>query len=189
MDKQSEIIIAAQKLFSQFGLKKVTTDDVAKEAKVSKATIYKHYKNKQEIFREVVQVETNQMLTAIYDAIDHEFSVEGKLKVFLMTKIDKIHNLINFYRVTHDTWGEHWPYIKDVHEVFMQKEKEIFRDILRMGNDVGELNVHDIDLQSHILAISLKSIEYPWAVAYQEVTIKEIVDLIIETFLNGVRKR
>ena len=39
-------IEVAQDLFSKYGLKKVTMDEIAKNAHISKATIYKNYKNK-----------------------------------------------------------------------------------------------------------------------------------------------
>jgi len=64
-------------LFSQFGVKKVTTDEIARVAGVSKATVYRYYKNKHEIFLDVVKIETNAMLTAIKQAIDGETTVVG----------------------------------------------------------------------------------------------------------------
>jgi len=40
MNKQDIILKTAQKLFSQFGLNKVNMEEIAREARVSKATLY-----------------------------------------------------------------------------------------------------------------------------------------------------
>ncbi|MBU0690565.1 TetR/AcrR family transcriptional regulator [bacterium] len=189
MDKQTHIIKTAQKLFSQFGLKKVTTDDIAREARISKTTLYKFYRNKEDVFQDVVELETNQMIARITESVDAQDSVESKLKAFLNAKISSIHNLINFYRVTHDSWNEHWPFISEIHDRFLNEEKRILLAILTEGNRSGELAIDNAVLHAHILAISLKSIEFPWAVPDNHVSISTIVNLIIDTFLNGVRKR
>ncbi|MCF7811131.1 TetR/AcrR family transcriptional regulator [bacterium] len=189
MDKKSRILEAAQGLFSQFGLKKVTTDDIAHDAGISKATIYKHYKNKGEIFLDVVKIETDEMVNMIEDAVRKEDTLEGKLRAYLITKNENIQSLINFYRVTRETWNDHWPFISEVHESFMEKEKEILTAILEFGNKIGETDVQNLPLQAHILVITLKSIEYPWVINSKGVSVNKIVSLVVDTFLNGVRKR
>jgi len=70
-------MIAAQPLFSRFDLKKVTTDDIAKRARISKAFIYRYYCKKKEIFDDVVAYEVNQLLTAISEAVDAEISLSA----------------------------------------------------------------------------------------------------------------
>ncbi len=48
--RPEEISIAALSVFARRGLHKTTLDDVAKEAGVSKGTIYLYFKNKEELF-------------------------------------------------------------------------------------------------------------------------------------------
>ncbi len=188
MLKKKKIDKSAQKLFSQFGLKKVTTDEIARDAGISKATVYKFYKNKFEIFHEVVRIETDLMISMMRKAINKESQTDLRLKAFLVTKINKIHGLINLYKVTRDTWDEHWPHIEGARERLMDEEKVILHEILAYGNEIGDLNVKDISLHSHILMISLKSLEYPWALEVSGASVDEIVDLIVDTFINGVGK-
>jgi AcrR family transcriptional regulator len=186
MEKKAEILLAAQSLFSQFGLKKVTTEEISQEAGISKATLYKYYNNKREIFLDVVQVETDQMLSAIKDAIDRETTVSSKLHVYLLTKFDKISELINFYRVTRATWGEHWPYIDEVTDSFMEEEKKLIKAILEEGNRTGELDIKDVYLVAHVMVVSLKSIEYPWAIENHDITLNKLVDAMIGILMDGV---
>jgi len=176
-------------LFSQFGVKKVTTDEIARVAGVSKATVYRYYKNKHEIFLDVVKIETNAMLTAIKQAIDGETTVVGKLKAHLMMKMEKIYELINFYRVTQEIWGDHWPHVADVLEYSLEEEENLIRSILENGNRRNEVNVKDVDLVAHVIVVSFKSIEYPWALEGQNFSLSRVVDTMLDIFMNGLQKR
>ncbi len=187
--KKSAIVKAAQNLFSQFGLKKVTTDEIAREARVSKATVYKYFSDKHDIFREVVELETEVLLGAVEKAVAGESTVEGRLKAHLRTKLEKIHGLINFYRVTRQTWGEHWPYIEEIHNDFMLKEKAIVERILKAGVDSGELSVKSAKLTAHIIVVAQKSLEYPWAMENPNLDIPTLVETMQNILLYGLKRR
>jgi len=51
-DRRRQIIQAAEKLFTSRRFHEVTTDDVAREAKVGKGTIYRYFEDKDELFLE-----------------------------------------------------------------------------------------------------------------------------------------
>ena len=99
MSKKDEILGAAKGLFARFGLKKVTTDDIAHAARISKATIYKQYRNKGDIFDDVVSLEAKELLAAIKEAVAAEPSVIGKFKAHLSVRMQKVHELASFYQV------------------------------------------------------------------------------------------
>jgi AcrR family transcriptional regulator len=71
-------------LFSQFGLKKAVADDIAKRARLSKATIYRYYRNKQEIVVDDVAYEVNRQLSAIAEAVIAGTSAVCKLRCTLV---------------------------------------------------------------------------------------------------------
>lgn len=54
---QERIIRAARQLFFDHGFEKVSTDLLAREAAVSKATIYRHFKNMDDVLRRVTEAE------------------------------------------------------------------------------------------------------------------------------------
>ena len=53
-DRRKMIVEAATKSFSMFGYKATTMDQVAKLANVGKGTIYTFFKNKEELFEEII---------------------------------------------------------------------------------------------------------------------------------------
>jgi AcrR family transcriptional regulator len=189
IDKKTEIQTASQSLFSRFGLKKVTTDDIAREASVSKATVYKIYSNKSEIFDDVVRLEAEQLLEAVKEAVAGERTVEGKFRAHLLTKFSKLGKLVNFYHVTSGTSNEHWPHIEAVRRDSIRAEQEILVGILEGGIASGELDIMDVNLTAQMMIISLKAQEYEWMIDTLDVSLEQYVDLMVTVMLNGIRKR
>jgi AcrR family transcriptional regulator len=62
-DRRKMIVQAATKSFSLFGFKATTMDQVAKLANVGKGTIYTFFKNKEELFEEIVSTLVKEMIT------------------------------------------------------------------------------------------------------------------------------
>ncbi|NRB36887.1 MAG: TetR/AcrR family transcriptional regulator [Pseudomonadales bacterium] len=48
---QTQIVDAAIRCVKQLGIERVTLNDIAKEAKVARSTVYSHYANKEEVVR------------------------------------------------------------------------------------------------------------------------------------------
>ena len=189
MTKRLEIVHTGQTLFAQFGLKKVTTDDIARVGGFSKATIYRHYKNKAEIFDEVVRNEADQLVQAIRLAVARESRSIDKLRAHLQTRMGKIQELINFYRVTQDSWGDYWPSIATVRREFLAAETEIVRGIIDSGNRTGELQVRKVGLAAHTLVVALTSVEYHWALQEQDITLETYIEMMLEMIIYGIGKK
>jgi AcrR family transcriptional regulator len=62
LEPKERILQAAQELFSQYGIKSITMDDIAKHLGMSKKTIYQYLKDKEELVDELTQqyMGTNQ---------------------------------------------------------------------------------------------------------------------------------
>jgi AcrR family transcriptional regulator len=54
MEPLTKILSASGELFSQYGFKTITMDDIARRAGISKKTLYQHFANKQEVVNESV---------------------------------------------------------------------------------------------------------------------------------------
>lgn len=188
MNNQAFIGVA-QDLFSRYGLKKVTIDEIAKNAHISKATIYKHYKNKNEIFNEVVEGEFKLLLSHIEEAVEKENSTGDKLRAHLITKMSKLNELINFYHVTQDTWNYYWSFVDKIRKKFILKEKEIVTKILIDGNKTRELNVKNTDQTAHIMVLALKSLEFPWVKEELGVSSSSYIESMLNILMNGLKRR
>ncbi|NIS18102.1 MAG: TetR family transcriptional regulator [candidate division Zixibacteria bacterium] len=176
-------------MFSQFGLKKTTTDDIAKRAHISKATIYRYYRNKQEIFDDVVAYEVEQLQSAITDAVDAERTAFSKLRGYLLSKMGKLRDLVNLLQITREVWSDYWPNGTEVQDQILNRQKAIVADILEFGNRSGELDVKDVKLTAHLMVVSLQSVEYRWIFDTLKIPLTIYVDHMLDLIINGIRKR
>ncbi|MFE8696295.1 TetR/AcrR family transcriptional regulator [Cytobacillus sp. FJAT-53684] len=79
IDRKQLIIEAATKSFSLFGFKATTMDQVAKIANVGKGTIYTFFKNKEELFDEIISSLIIEMKQAADEAMDSTLSFHEKV--------------------------------------------------------------------------------------------------------------
>lgn len=58
--KHTSILTAARDIFMRYGFSNAAMADIAKQADVSTATLYKHFRSKEELFDAIVEEEINQ---------------------------------------------------------------------------------------------------------------------------------
>lgn len=61
MNKKEQIILSARNLFTKFGYKKVSMDEIAHDAGVTKRTVYSYFKDKKELFEYFITEELLKM--------------------------------------------------------------------------------------------------------------------------------
>ena len=59
--KKEQIIQSARELFHQFGFKKVSMDEIAQKAGVTKKTIYMYFDSKEDLLKYFIQEEIQNM--------------------------------------------------------------------------------------------------------------------------------
>ena len=55
MEKKEVVINTARELFTKYGYKKVSMDEIARTSNVTKKTIYSYFKDKDELFRYFIE--------------------------------------------------------------------------------------------------------------------------------------
>jgi AcrR family transcriptional regulator len=86
---REQVLCAAQQLFQQHGLHKVTMDDIARALGRGKSSLYYYYKSKEEIFTAMLDREIREVLAEVAQAVALAPTVEEKLYTFCMTRLQK----------------------------------------------------------------------------------------------------
>ena len=73
MSKRNDIINSARELFTTFGFKKVSMDEIAKKANVTKRTVYSYYKDKQELFEYFILEELEEIKNKLDEKKEERF--------------------------------------------------------------------------------------------------------------------
>src|SRR5699024_10404946 len=95
INRKEEIIKAATESFSLYGYKNTTMDQVARLANVGKGTIYTFFKNKEELFNDIVITLIDDMQKTANEAIadDKSFRENVHHAVYQMLKYRREHQL------------------------------------------------------------------------------------------------
>jgi TetR/AcrR family transcriptional regulator, cholesterol catabolism regulator len=94
MEPLQKILTAAAELFSQYGFKTITMDDIARRAGISKKTLYQHFANKEEVVNESVVWYKSQTGADCQAQLNNsENAVEGMVR--MMAFFDEMHKRIN----------------------------------------------------------------------------------------------
>lgn len=95
IDRKQQIIDAASNSFSLYGYKATTIDQVAKMANVGKGTIYTFFKNKEELFDEIVNTLIKEMNRVAEESADqsHSFYENVHRALYKLLEFRKEHQL------------------------------------------------------------------------------------------------
>jgi AcrR family transcriptional regulator len=74
-----QIVQAALACYARFGVRKSTLEDIAKEAGISRATIYRYFPNKDTLLRVVISQEVARILSSIQQELKKNLPIDEKL--------------------------------------------------------------------------------------------------------------
>lgn len=94
IDRRKMILDAATKSFAQFGYKATTMELVAKIANVGKGTIYTFFRDKEELFEEILSNALKEMV----DVIEHEIRQDDTFS----QKLFRVMDLLMEFRAKHE---------------------------------------------------------------------------------------
>ncbi|HEC92927.1 MAG TPA: TetR/AcrR family transcriptional regulator [Candidatus Atribacteria bacterium] len=187
--KKLNIIDAAQELFGRFGFIKTTVDDIAKAARMGKATIYHYFKGKEYIYKEVVEKESNILNEKINEAIKKEISPQKKLKAFVLTRMQYLNELTNLYSALKDEFLKGYDFIEKIREMDFNREIEIVKEILKEGIEKKIFSIRDLKLTAFVILAALKGLEYPWSEKVPVPELERNVEKLLEILFKGILRR
>lgn len=143
--RRLQITQAAVKRFTKHGLNKTTLDEIARDLRIGKATIYNYFKSKEELYFAAVELRIDEYLSEAKSIFnENEKSIQEKLSEFIELKknIDQKYPII-YELILSLLKGE--PFndeIKLMEKLFLE-EKELITNFL---NNVDKKNEEISDL-------------------------------------------
>jgi AcrR family transcriptional regulator len=191
MKKNNKIIIikAAQELFARFGFVKTTVDEIARAARMGKATLYHYFRGKEDIFKEVIEKESRILNEKIKEAIDKEETPQKKLKAFVLTRMRYLNELANIYSALRDEFLDHYAFVEKTRENDFYQEIKSVKNMLNEGIEKNIFVIQDVELTSFAIISALKGLEYPWSIKVSLPDIEKNVDKLLEILFIGILKR
>ncbi|BFN38056.1 TetR/AcrR family transcriptional regulator [Fidelibacter multiformis] len=165
-------------------------DEIAKIARKAKGSIYYHFASKEDLFREVIIKEMNNLknqLTKIFT--NPELSAYEKLNKYFIKRMEVLNNAANYHETLKADFFEHFHFVDDLRTDLDRWEKENIMKIINQGINSGEF-VLDIktDVVADIFLMVLKGLEIPFFLQNKYEEYSPHFEGLIQIFNKGVSK-
>ena len=91
--KRQQIIATARALFWKYGIKRITIEEICKEAHVSKMTFYKHFNNKIDLLKKLFDEMIGESMVDYNKIMVQEIPFKEKVKQTIQLKMDSTNDL------------------------------------------------------------------------------------------------
>lgn len=154
-ERKEQIIRAAAKRFARHGLGKTTLDEIARDVRIGKATIYHYFPSKENLFYETLAWESTQFINDIRAIFNNEeMPIGGRLLEYFSYKetVDQKYRLL--YELMLQLFkDESFEKEKNILSKFLKNEEEIVGLILNSVYS-GRIESMNASLPSYIVLTS-----------------------------------
>ncbi len=187
--KARQIMDAAARVFAEFGFRKTNMGDIVREAGVARATLYKYYPSKGDVFHAVLMREGEEMLAAVSAAVAAETTTEGRLRTAIITHTDVIRLKVNVLRVSLDAAADIMSRWRPETNALTERAVDLYEHILALGVESGEIVVEKPREMAVMLMYMLKGLFIGVLTGVVGAERDSLVDGFLDVILNGIRPR
>jgi len=134
--KQKLIITAAQEVFAEIGFKKVILDDVAQKLNMTRTALYYYYKNKEELFRAVLDYELERYSFDLGKITGEKGNTLLRLSLFCSHYVQLKKNFINMYKLTSLDIHSNFEIFKSFKIAIEKLHTDIIENILKDDREI-----------------------------------------------------
>ena len=153
-NKEQLILEAAQKRFGLYGIEKTSMREIADDLKLSKASLYYYFPDKESLYRAVIEKEQGEFIERIRERMQRTGSADRLLMEYANARLSYFRTLLNLSRLRLQFYSDLKPVLKDTIHNFREKEKEIIVLIIEKGigdgiffhKDAGEAALLYLDM-------------------------------------------
>ncbi len=187
--KTKKILIdAARELFALRGKANTTMNDIAEASNKGRRTLYTYFRNKDDVYRAVVENEVNLVLEVLRENSKDDLTPYNKLKNHIIIHLDSIKKSVT------RNGSLRADFFKDIYEVERTRlrmdsiELKIIRDILESGIEAGEFKRVNVETFATIILYSLKGLEVPYIRERIGSEFDEDKKSVIELIFRGIKR-
>ncbi|SNR72918.1 TetR/AcrR family transcriptional regulator [Desulfurobacterium atlanticum] len=184
---KDSILRAAEKIFSRYGYHEAKVAMIAFEAGVAVGTIYKFFKSKEELYREVVRLKLFEMEKRIFSAISNKSPIEA-LKSY-------IHEAFSFFEENKDFFKF---FLQDIGSLSVADLEKFglsswydnfvseLAKILDRGKEEGVFKNFDSKIVMLIVSGAIRNLVYSEAKGSIDHDVSCVEDIIFKVITEGI---
>lgn len=194
-NKVGQIIEAAQKLFGSYGIEKVSMQEIADELKLSKASLYYYFPDKESLYKAVLEKEHKEFISTLEGIFHTMKNPEDMLKEYVKLRLEYFNRLLNLSRLRLEAYSNLKPVFRETLLSFREKEKELITGILRKGVETGMFHINNVECMASLFIDLLKGLRVSAITDRRRFVIEhdEYNNLLVRTetftevFINGLK--
>lgn len=156
--KLEQILAAAQKRFSHYGLAKTAMIDIASDIGMSKASLYYYFKDKESIFTAVIEKEQILFVQEMKKIIQSSKKAECVLNEYVNLRIAVLEKMLALGKFSYGSFLEIKPQIGCVLQEFKMEEINMISEILTSGIQRNEFSIDNVTTHAEFFIETLRSI-------------------------------
>jgi AcrR family transcriptional regulator len=191
VSREELILDAAERLLARYGYRKMTIDDLAREAGIGKGTVYLHFRSKEDVVLSHMDRIVNRVMAQLRGIAAGDAPPAAKLSEMLVARV-----MVRFDSVQHFTESIS-EVLRDLRAAMLQRregyfeeEAKVLSEVLREGQRAGAFRRHEALATARTLVLVSNSL-LPFSLSTQELgkrreveqAASRIADLVLEGLL------
>lgn len=183
-----QLIDVARELFGSSGKAKVTMNEIAEASNKGRRTLYTYFKNKDEVYRAVVDNELRIVIEALKANAKQNSDSYSKLKGHIITHLDSVKQSVTRNGTLRAD------FFKDIYEVERSRrhmdtiELGLIKNILTEGIEKKEFKPMDVEVISVIILYALKGLEVPYIRQKIGPEFEQNKNEVVEFIFRGIKE-
>lgn len=187
---RDQILDAADRLMGRIGFRKMSVEDVAREAGVSRRTVYLHFANKEELGLSSVGRVVREVHSLLEELVQQDLAADEMLRVALTQRVmGRVMAVQDYYMGLDELFEAIRPAYMARRQAFFEHEQSLIAQILKRGADQQIFHVEDCDSTALYLLLATNAF-LPYSLSVRELGTPESVEHrlsgMIQLLMHGV---
>lgn len=190
------ILEKARAIFTNYGYEKTTLDDIGGECGLNKASLYYYFRNKEEIYVQVLLTEADKYIRGLQEDVQQYTSTEDKIYHYLLNRIRRYAEALNLSKLSMSSLNKVEPMFMDLFQKIKDKEVGFLEELLAEGIENKDIeNVKAQELAESLFVISdalkhermIQEKPYPGGF-YNYTKVEDQLSLMIRLIFKGLNQ-
>ena len=187
---RAQIVDVARKIFTRYGFRKTTMEEIAAASRKGKSSIYYYFPGKEEIFKAVVEKEAGELQARLDRTVELDASPLEKLKAYIFFRLHHVRTVENFYSALNEDSLSHLDFILEIRRDFDHEELKLVQGILEEGMQDGSFQLSSSEIGAIAISTMMKGLELPLLLSSDHKTDRaELLEDLVRVLFYGILKR
>jgi len=186
---RDQIIEAARQIFSRYGFKKTTMDEIAHRVSKGKSSIYYYFQSKEDIYKAVIEKEATLIRDELTSAVSKANNPVDKLKTYVAVRMRTFYAMANFYEAIKNEFLTHLDFINKIREKYDKEEMQMVENFLKEGVHRNDFNLDNTELAAVAIVTAMKGLEIPLIKYNNQLNLEERIDHLLNILFYGIIRR